>query len=244
MYDLINMNFTERLREYRKINGYSLEYLGKKVGKAKTTILKYENGNIVPDITTILELCNALHINLNDLFVPRNDFISRERTNPFDINKLYLYYYTDNKLISSVIEILEKDNKVKLYNGVKNLEKYKADFSYYYEGTLKFDKTIGYFNFQSASFQGLQAENVQISFNIRWSNKFRISKFFILGLTPNSIPVVKKGILTASPIKDVLKYNNDLLITKQDLNYIKSRNCWILDDTNYDHFFYDIYDSE
>lgn len=245
MYNLDIDIFTKNLKYYRKTRNITLDKLGKSINKSKATVSKYERGEIIPDITTVLLICNVLNITLSQLFPNDNKtYTTSKNYNPFNLNKLYFYYYTGNKLILSVGEITEMDNKIKVrfYNGIKNITKYAEESSYYYEGIMECDQTIGYINLYNVQSQGTQLEKIQISFNISWSKKFNNTSFFIFALTPNSSPVVKKGILSSTPISsDIInKYNDDLFITKKDINNILKENAWILEKNNYDHFFYDI----
>ena len=242
MYDLENNKFNIILMEYRKSRGITQEGLGKKIGKTKATISKYECGEIIPDIITILEICNILNINLTQLFPIKSD--SKDinfKANPFRVNKLYLYYYTENILITSIAELKEESNKilVNFYNGVKNINTYANESSYYYEGFMRYDKTIGYFDLYNSKSQNTQLEKLQISFTITWSQNIEITNFFILGLTPNSIPIVKKGLLSTTPINNFEKFEDDLKISKDELLKIQKDNAWILENKNYSHFFLD-----
>lgn len=127
---------------------------------------------------------------------------------------------------------------VRFYNGIKDINKYADKSSYYYEGEFTHDKTIGYFNLKNINSQEIQYENIQISFTIPWNGKIEKTFFFILALTPHSIPIVKKGILSVSEIPDIRDYDKYLKISKDDLNKIKHNNAWILNDSNYDDLFF------
>ena len=240
MYNLKSNQFYKLLSKYRKSRGLTLENLGNLIGKTKATISKYENGEIIPDIITILEICNCLNINLSKLFTVENNNHSCLFNNPFHTDKLYLYYYTESILITSIMELKHVNNTIliSLYNGVKNITQYANETAYYYEGIMECDKTIGYMNLYNSTSQKTQLEKIQISFSIPWSKNVEITSFFLLGITPNSIPIVKKGILSVNPIDDIETYNSELLIQKEDLENIKKNNSWILENKNYSNFFF------
>lgn len=241
MYDL-NNNFKTLLTDYRKSRGYTLESLGNKIGKTKATVSKYEKGEIIPDIITLLEICNSLDIKLSNLFPTKFESKNILSSNPFKSDKLYVYYYTDNILVTSILELIEENNKVfaKFYNGVKNINKYaNGNSCYYYEGFLECDEILGYINVNNSNNKSARLEKIQISFSIPWSNSFDLSNCFILGITPNSIPIIKKALISSSPIDDISKFNNDLKISPEELNKIQTNNAWILENQNYAHFFYD-----
>lgn len=241
MYNLSENNFNKLLIKYRKSKGMSLEELGNKIGKSKATVSKYERGDIIPDILTVLEICNSLDINLSQLFPIENKKPKKFNINPFNSNIIYLYYYVEKHTIVSVLEIIEEENTlfVKLYNGVKNIEKYADKSSYYYEGEMQCYNTNGYITLNNCNSKEILLEKVLISFNIPWSKNFELTNFFIHGITPNSIPIIKKGIVSIHPINDINTILNDLILTKEDVLKIQKDNAWLLENKNYDHFFYD-----
>ncbi len=66
-----------------------------------------------------------------------------------------------------------------------------------------------------------------------------MTNFFIMGLTPNSLPVIKKGILSIKPIENFDNFEEDLKITQEEMNKILYDNGWILYNKNFNHFFFD-----
>lgn len=241
MYNLDINKFGLNLKQYRISRNLTLEALGEKIHKTKATISKYEKGEIIPDILTILEICNTLNISISQLIPQNNNTQKSLSKNPFKTDLVYMYYYTEDRLITSIIEIIEDNNnlKVKYFNGIKDIKKYADDLSYNYEGILQCDKTVGYINLINKDSENIQLERIQISFNIPWSKKFDITNFYILALSPNSVPIVKKGILSIFPINNFDNFKNDLIISNDELNKIQHNNGWILENKNYDHFFYD-----
>lgn len=241
MYD-INLNtFCDNLKNFRKSRQITLESLGEKINKTKATVSKYEKGEIIPDFITVLEICNSLNISVSQLFPLNKQEQNKLFKNPFSSNIIYMYYYTEKRIITSIIEIFEENDilKVKYYNGVKDIMKYADNVSYKYEGTLECDKTVGYINLKNVNFESTQLEKLQISFNIAWSNDFEITNSFILGLTPNSMPVVKKAILSTTPIENFESFEEDLKITQEEIAKIQYDNAWILYTKNFNHFFFD-----
>ncbi len=241
MYNIDINKFGLNLKLYRISRKLTLESLGEKIHKTKATISKYEKGEIIPDIITILEICNALEISVSQLFPKNNNSKKFINKNPFKTNLLYMYYYTEDRFITSILEIFEDNTeiRVKYFNGVKDILKYADKSSYTYEGILESDKTVGYINLINVDSQNTQLEKIQISFNIPWSNNFEITNFYILGLTPNSIPIVKKGIISTSHLNNFDNFKNDLKLSKDELIKIQHDNGWILENKNYAHFFYD-----
>lgn len=245
MYSLENIKLNEQIKKYRNSRNISATQLGKLISKSKSTISKYESGKVIPDIITLIEICNALDIDLEEL-IPQYEK-NKLKPNPSDLfsnSNLYFYYYTQNHLVISIAELVNikhlNTTKIRFYNGIQSIKKYADKSSYYYEGELTHDKTIGYINLENTNFQGAQYEKIQISFHIPWNMKFDKTFFFIMGLTPYSIPIIKKGIMSVNEIKNIHEYGRYLKISKDDLNKIKYNNAWILNESNYDDlFFYD-----
>ena len=149
---------------------------------------------------------------MNELFSFQSDIVENHSSkNPFSTNQLYVYYYTDKKLITSIIDIFCEDNilKCKFFNGIKFKNSYK-NCAYCYEGFIESNKTTAYFILNNSSTENNMLEKVQIIINIPWSNEINICKGLIIGLTPNALPIVKKIIISTYEIKDISKHNNAL----------------------------------
>lgn len=241
MYNLDEINIGEKLKYYRKAINKTMLEVGQEINKSKATISKYENNEIIPDVVTVLELCNCLGISINEFFSSYNDSSKNSNyDNPFDKNQLYVYYYTDKRLITSVIDIFSEGNilKCKFFNGIKNLKSYK-NCAYYYDGIIESNKTTTYFLLNNASSKNDMLEKVQIVINIPWSNEINICKGLLVGLTPNLLPVVKKIIISTSEIKNIHRYDSTLLFSKDDVKKIYYEGALILENKNYDEFFFD-----
>lgn len=95
MYNLSMENIGTKLNFYRKKQNISLENLGKQISKSKATVSKYEKGVILPDIITLLEICNVLNINISQILEQTTPI--NKIKNPFKNNTLFLYYITNRK---------------------------------------------------------------------------------------------------------------------------------------------------
>ena len=227
MYDINNINLGETLKKYRKLKHYSLEDIGNKIYKTKATVSKYENGEIIPDFITVLELCNILNIEISNLLPSISEVFTSNL--PFNNEVLYLYYFVSNKLITSTIKINGfNDGKYYafFYDGFqKNFD----DCNNYYEGTVDSSQTVTYMNFNNININKNNLEQVQIIINIPLSNTSDQYDCFITGLTPNYLPIIKKGIITTIPLDTSQIDIQRLQISKQELQKISINNAWILD---------------
>ena len=121
MYEIDIINLGNKRKEYRKARNLSIQDLGDMIGKSKTTVNRYETGEIIPDIITAMEICNTLGIDLNDIC--DKDVHSLEKdvnNNPFNSYLLYLYYISTNGVVISSIEIKKNKyaNHVLMKNGL------------------------------------------------------------------------------------------------------------------------------
>lgn len=235
MYNIKDIYIGSKLRNFRKNANKSLLDVGNAINKSKATISKYEKDEIIPDYITLVELCNYLNITLDELLPIDIEDKKLQLNNPFNCNKLYLYYYTNNKLITSVLTLYNNNDSFKsiFYNGVKDLSNY-TKCSYYYEGTFDFNKTTVYFSFMNTNV----VEKVQIVINLPWTKEISVCKGLILGLTPNSLPIVKKVCMSKSPIKNIEKYNDFIMFSKQDVKKIYYDGALIIENKNYDEFLF------
>jgi transcriptional regulator with XRE-family HTH domain len=85
-----------RLCAYRKANNLTLADLGKRINKSKTTVWKYENGQIDIDIGTLFEIANALDVSAP--FLLESSIAAEGTTLPdkdagSDISRYYMYFY-------------------------------------------------------------------------------------------------------------------------------------------------------
>ena len=81
----------ERIKFYRKLKKLSLNEFGDLIGKTKSTVCRYESNEIIPDCLVILEICEALNLDITEFFNTERK-IKECSINPFKKNKLYLYY--------------------------------------------------------------------------------------------------------------------------------------------------------
>lgn len=63
------MNFNELLRKTRLDHNVSIEELSKEVAASESTIQKYEEGTVMPDVVTLVRICRSLNVTPNDLLL-------------------------------------------------------------------------------------------------------------------------------------------------------------------------------
>ena len=63
------MELKDKLQLLRKQNGYSQEQLADKLGIARQTLSKWENGQAVPELGNLISLSNLYGITIDRIFL-------------------------------------------------------------------------------------------------------------------------------------------------------------------------------
>ncbi len=232
MYDTNISNLGERIKNYRKARNMSIEELGNAIGKSKTTIVRYENNEIVLDVFTAIEICNVLNIHLDDLFdVTLDSFKDNVLHNPFNSNLLYLYYISKNGIIISSIEIMQTNhiNHVLMKNALKG-NKYKQE----YTGVLECSYNTAFFCLTNAvTNPGLDKFQIEIDLHSKEDEKYY---GIFLGISDNTHrPTARKCILTKELITSFEKLTalfEELKINNKDVEDILFTNYWDMKSNN------------
>lgn len=230
MYDVEFLDVGSKIKIARKEKQYTLDELGDRIGRTKSAVYKYESNAIIPDFLTLLEICNVLDIKISDLCDSKLDEEENERAyNPFDTDKLYLYYIGyKGKLIGSSIKIANSNNRYRVYLKNSYKDKDKVMFVNEYIGSMESDKSVTYLNLRNDPYSNDRFEKIQIIINLKYSlNDFYIGS--INATTDSNNPTTRKCIITKERVvdRDELNYIYDkLLITKDELENIEDTNYW------------------
>ena len=94
MSNFNSVEFGSNIKLARNSKGYSQENLAKALGINRSTIARYESGEILPNAEQIAKICEELDIYEYDLFKSEGrQLINKETSkNPFNSNVLYMYY--------------------------------------------------------------------------------------------------------------------------------------------------------
>ena len=202
MYNL-NENIGKRIMEYRKLLKMTQEDLANKIGKSRPTVNKYELGTIIPDIETVLCICNALDIKIEQLCNYTELDGPEKNMNPFHTDVIYLYYISYNNLIESRIEISKGigQTKVIMYNAITKDEN---DYAYKYIGDLEVSNKIAYINLTGKD-EG-RYEKVQIMIDLRLTAHGTYGGS-IMGTAKNNNACVKKCMFTTKKLVNKEEYD-------------------------------------
>lgn len=136
------------LRNARKIRGLTIQELADKILKSKSTLSKYERGEIAIDILTMNDIAAALNVRIEDLLPQPDNFKNQFQSSPSlvpsffrDNHSFYSYYYDGrNKSIVCSKFIVKNSNMdddihVTVYMNIKDLA-YPQICENTYHGTM------------------------------------------------------------------------------------------------------------
>lgn len=196
MYNLDSYKIGKMIREARKSKGLSVEELANKICKSITTIYKYERDEVIPDLVTILEICNVLELDINDLTIQDRIEVNRETSiNPFPTDILYIYYLGFGSLAEYRLKITPE-------NGVMKVEFLLGDDQVYYVGTIESNSDLAFISLKNYYAVNQCFEKLLLTINM---------KFCIDGMNTGVIlalreevnqPVIKKIILSRKRINE------------------------------------------
>ena len=132
----ISHEIGKRIRAFRKSRHMTLDELARILCKNKSTLSKYETGEIVLDIETIYEISRALGIHVEQLLYCTPERVSIQepeaQSNFFSgLTQFYSYYYDGrvNRIVPAVFDVLllSEDHryKIMMYMNFSDFDSYQ-----------------------------------------------------------------------------------------------------------------------
>lgn len=224
--------FGERLKEFRKAKGYSLENIANALNKTSATVSRYESGEILPDIETLSLICDELGIEEYELF--NNDIQLKNienSKNPFGVKTLYLYYKTYSQITHKFgrgkfkLNIIEKQNCCEV-----DFVDYKTN-KIYMTGHIVADGNIAVFILENYKPNSPRLEVTEIILNISdCMDKFMFGSLHCTNA--KYVPNVRKCIISKLDLEhddkmaELLKLSDDekKTLIEEDVLYINVDN--------------------
>jgi len=231
MYSLDSYNFGNLFRTARKSKKLSIDEVAKRINKSSSTIYKYERNIIIPDFETVINICNALEISLDELaFKEEIDTNIQTTNNPFSTDTLYMYYIDNqDKLYEMKLEIKAEDGIMKVYFKVPSL-----DDKIFFVGSIESNPDVAFIMLKNYGASNNHFEKVMIYINMNHASD-DIKMGIILGEKDNTYsPVVKKICVVKKTIEKERREEiaKRLKITKEELEQIKKDGYWYPDISN------------
>lgn len=145
----ISAHIGKKMRTFRKNRKITLEELAEMIHKSKSTISKYEKGEIAVDIETLYEIAGVLEVHVEQLLwcPPARAVMTSARTPAFfdGISQFFSYIYDgrSSSLIRCVYDVLapaENDQyKIMMYMNFRDYENYQKCENTYWGYIEHFD---------------------------------------------------------------------------------------------------------
>lgn len=235
MTEFNKKEFGERLKKYRKDKGLSQENLATAIGKNASTIGRFENGKLIPDAEQIFLLCRELEIDEQELFNLDKKIHTKESSNPFDVNILYVYYigyYPTLKKFGKCkfkINIIPKQN----YCAVELVD-YKTD-RIYLVGHIETDNFMAFIKFNNYKPTNPRLECSQINVNIA-NGIDRVMRGAFFCTNGKYEPSSRKCLIAKTDLEFTDEMLESLKITARELEELENNNIWYIDVENKEDF--------
>lgn len=231
MYNIEDYKFGKIFRMARKAKGLTIIELSKKINKSESTIYKYERDEVLPDILTVLEICNALEISFEDLTNKENIEVNSETSmNPFPTDELYLYYKNSN-----INTLAEMKLVIKSEGGFMKVYFYISETNtLFYVGTIESNLEVAFINLKNYYTVNPRFEKTMLIINMQYSSdekKYGI----IIGLKNDlNMPAIKKCVILKHKIKEEEKQAilESVEMNKEEIEQIKKDKFWYPDIRN------------
>ena len=228
----IKQEVGKNIKTYRKMRNMTLEALATLVFKSKSTVSKYEKGEIALDLETLYDIAKALGVCVDKLlYYPQNDVASAQKTMPAffkNMSRFYGYFYDGraNILIRCLFivsdEISPNNYKLMMYMNVGEFDTYQNCENTYTGHMEHYDAITNIFltnqdsPMEKASVQVLAAF---LDAPVKWGlfNGFSSRPM---------MPVATKMILSKDRLVEDEKLISQLKISKEDIRLLKLYNMF------------------
>ena len=231
MYNIDQYKFGQAFRTARKAKRLTASDLANKINKSKTTIYKYERDEVLPDILTVLEICNVLEISFDDLMNKKSIEVNSETSiNPFPTDELYLYYKNSNMNTLAEMKLVIKSESgfMKVYFYINETD------TLFYVGTIESNLEIAFINLKNYYVVNPRFEKVMLMLNMQYSSDER--KYgIIIGLKSDiNMPVIKKCVVLKHKITEEEKQEilQNIEMNKEEIEQINKDKFWYPDIRN------------
>ena len=224
----INKEIGAKVRLYRRIKGITAQELAAAIHKTKSTVSKYENGEIVMDVEVLAEIARVLDIEISQLL----DFSSSEKralSLPKGIlsgEETYFYSYDgrSSRVTSNMIRIHAADDAVTavMYLDVPSLDKPEDCRALYY-GTAEFHDILTRYALIN------QSNDMEAIFIYAMNTMEQRATTYglMLGISTYPLyPAVMKCLFSAAPLTVGEDLKEKLMISKEDIKLSRAMNMF------------------
>lgn len=224
-----------RIRFYRNRQNMSQDQLASKIFKSKSTLCKYENGQIAMDVDTLYRIACALQVEmaqLVDYSIPTVEPVPPVGKNPFSAaSSMYMYYYDgrSNKITRTLLQFNHayrngNSTPCLCYMDVPSFREYQ-NCKYFYTGTLLQHEMVSYVILNN---QFNHTDRITVSI----LNPFQPTQTIrgiMMALSFNPItPFAVKCLLSPMELPEVVLKKDDLILSKDEIKEFRRLNMLLL----------------
>lgn len=227
----INTEIGKRIRNYRKKQNMSQEELAKRICKAKSTLSKYEKGEISLDIVTLYELAGILQVHVEQLLYcpPMRTMITSRNYDPAffsEVSQFYSYLFDgrNNQLIRCVFDVLseteENHYKIMMYMNFENFDSYQNCENTYWGYMEHYDSLTNIMlTNQDSPIEKASAHILAsyLSTDKKWGLFNGIS-------SRPMMPIAVKMLFSKTHLKEDMKLIDSLKVSKEDIRLLRHYN--------------------
>ena len=231
MYELNRKEFGERLKLYRKKFKLTQVEMATMLHIERSNLSRYENGETMPSIENIIDLCNRLEITIEDLITYKSE--GEENTNidsinPFDSNVLYAYYLSstsDDGKAKFRFNIVEKKDRIQVeWCNLKNTKIYMT-------GTLIANDDVAFIIFKNNEEFNPQLEITEVIINLRYSSD-GVYHGSIHGNLDGYQQVAMKIMVSKNDIEFTDNMKEEVKATRKEMLQMSEDGYWMIDSNN------------
>lgn len=235
----INIHVGTRIRMYRKSRKLTLQQLADAIHKSRSSVSKYENGEISLDIETLAEIAEVLHVSINQLTdfrpqVPKPTFnraLQGGMSPFFQARRLYFYFYDGRyqRLKDGIIDIRESQTEEGTYEAalsVSSVTPAGRSSEIYYTGKVIYSDMLIRFSFVNQC-NALEEDLLYIFNPLEMRDS---TDGLLCGISSADLmPCAFKCLVTLNPKEHTEDLKKQLLITKKELQRWQKLNMLIVD---------------
>ncbi|AFA47340.1 helix-turn-helix domain-containing protein [Acetobacterium woodii] len=230
----ISIYVGKKIKFYRKQMHLSIAQFSELISKSKSTVSKYENGQISIDLQTLYEIAQTLNVEIHQLidFQVEKKSLSTNLNSPFNGQRhMHIYFYDGRKrrIVKSYLTINPSTNSndfcCSFYMDIPSFENFEK-CSFYYLGSVESYDLVTYVHLVN------QANPMEkMSFCILNSLYYQSSTWGLMfGISYRPIaPFSLKFLMSSNPLENEEITADRLTLTTDEIKTIKSLNMFILD---------------
>ena len=228
----------ERIRDYRKAQGMTLQQLADAIHKSRASMSKYEKGEIILDIETLDEISRVLHVPIGHLMDVRTDEENAQQGQEiagrgpfFQANKLYFYFYDGrrDRLKSGVIHITRGDDLQNVCDASLSISVSLPggrSSKIFYSGKVVYSDMLIRFSFVNR-YNTLEEDLLYIFNPLELRDS---TEGLLCGISSADLmPCAFKCLVTLTPQEPTEEFISRLMITKEELRRWQKLNMLIVD---------------